>query len=129
MRLIVLTPDEHLFDGSVTKVVAEATNGSFGLLERHIDMTAPLVPGVLVYTGEAGETGYFGIDEGVLVKCGDTVSVAVRRAVRGRHLEELRRLVRAEFMAVDEQEQVARSALARLEAGVVRRMLELERGE
>ncbi|TCP38911.1 F0F1 ATP synthase subunit epsilon [Rhodovulum marinum] len=127
MRLTVLTPEARLFDGPVTKVLAEATNGAFALLPRHIDMTAPLVPGVLVYETEAGGTGYFGIDEGLLVKCGDDVSVAVRRAVAGRDLAELRRLVAREFVAVDPQEQAARGALARLEAGVVRRMMDLER--
>ena len=127
MRLLVYTPDEHVFDASVTKVVAEATNGSFGMLERHIDMVAPLTPGVLVFQGEDGETGYFGLDEGILVKCGDTVSVATRRAVRGESLADLRRLVEEEFMVFDEEELVARRALARLESGVVRRMLELER--
>lgn len=127
MRLLVYTPDEHVFDAPVVKVVAEATNGSFGMLERHIDMVAPLAPGVLVFQGEDGETGYFGLDEGILVKCGDRVSVATRRAVRGDSLADLRRLIEEEFLVFDEDELVARRALARLEAGVVRRMLELER--
>ncbi|MEX5728802.1 F-type H+-transporting ATPase subunit epsilon [Rhodovulum iodosum] len=127
MRLTVLTPDERMFDAPVAKVLAEATNGAFALLPRHIDMTAPLQPGVLSYVTAEGETGHFGIDEGILVKCGADVSVAVRRAVRGRDMAEIRRRVAHEFVAVDEQEKVARSALARLEAGVVRRMLELER--
>ena len=127
MRLRVLSPEAQVFDGAVTKVLAEATNGAFGLLERHVDMTAPLVPGVLTYETADGTKGYFGIDEGVLVKCADTVTVAGRRAVAGRDLAELRRHVQREFLAFDDQERVARSALARLEAGVVRRILELER--
>ena len=86
-----------------------------------------LAPGVLVFEDEAGEVGYFGLDEGVLVKCGEEVSVAARRAVQGRDLAELRRLVEEEFLVFDEEELVARRALARLEAGVVRRMLDLER--
>lgn len=127
MRLRVLTPDALIFEGPVTKVSAEATNGAFTLLPRHIDMTAPLVPGLLACEDPEGVPGYFGIDEGVLTKCGTEVSVAVRRAVRGRDLDELRQRVVREFLAFDEHEQVARGALARLEAGVVRRMLELER--
>jgi F-type H+-transporting ATPase subunit epsilon len=127
MRLLVYTPDEHVFDAPVVKVVAEATNGSFGMLERHIDMVAPLTSGVLEFQGEDGETGYLGLDEGILVKCGGTVSVATRRAVRGGSLADLRRLVEEEFLVFDEEELIARRALARLETGVVRRMLELER--
>lgn len=127
MRLRVLTPVAHVFEGPVSKVSADATNGAFTLLPRHVDMTAPLVPGVLAYADPDGTPGYFGIDEGVLTKCGAEVSVAVRRAVRGRDLAELRHLVAREFLAFDEHEQTTRRALARLEAGAVRRMLELER--
>lgn len=126
MRLVLLTPEERLFDAPVSKVVAEATNGAFALLERHVDMTAPLVVGVLVYETPGRATGYFGIDEGLLVKCDDVVTVAVRRAVPGRDLAELRRLVALRFGGVDEHEQAMRGSLARLEAGVVRRILDLE---
>lgn len=127
MRLEIVTPEERVFEGEVTKVVAEATNGSFGILPRHIDIVAPLTAGVLVYEDQAGKAGFVGLDEGILVKCGDVVSVAVRRAVAGRDLAELRHIVRDVLTEVDEHERVARGALARLEAGVVRRMLELER--
>ncbi len=126
MMLTVLTPDEKLFEGSVSKIVAEATNGSFGILERHIDIVAPLAAGVLVFDRIDGETGFAGVDEGVLVKCGGEVSVIVRQAVLGDDLAELRRMVSETFLAFDEHERATRGALARLEAGVIRRLLELE---
>jgi len=127
MRLTVLTPEAQIFQGDVAKVTAEATNGSFTLLPRHIDTTAPLVAGILLCEDADGQTLYFGIDDGILVKCAEEVSVAVRRALQGHDLAELRRRVQAEFVAIDEEEMAARSALARLESGVVRRILELER--
>ncbi|WP_343081815.1 F0F1 ATP synthase subunit epsilon [Ostreiculturibacter nitratireducens] len=127
MKLEVVTPEERVFDGEVTKIVAEATNGSFGILPRHIDLVAPLTAGILFYEDKAGEPGFVGVDEGILVKCGDVVSVAVRRAVVEHDLANLRRIVRDVLTEVDEHERAARGALARLEAGVVRRMLELER--
>ena len=127
MKLTVLTPEAQVFHGDVAKVTAEATNGAFTLLPRHIDMTAPLVAGVLLCDRMDGKTQYFGIDEGILVKCADDVTVAVRRALPGRDLAELRWRVQAEFVTFDEEEMAARSALARLEAGVLRRILELER--
>jgi len=129
MKLVVFTPEEEVFEREVTKVVAEATNGAFGMLERHIDIVAPLTAGILVYEDGNGATGYLGVDEGILVKCDNVVSVAVRRAVLGRDLPELRRVVTEEFLSFDEHERVARSALARLEAGVIRRMLDLERAQ
>ncbi|NMC75543.1 MAG: F0F1 ATP synthase subunit epsilon, partial [Geobacteraceae bacterium] len=45
MKLTVLLPTGVLVDQEVTKVTAEAENGSFCLLPRHIDFLAALVPG------------------------------------------------------------------------------------
>lgn len=124
MRLKVLLPTQILIDQPVTKVIAEAEDGSFCLLPRHVDMTAALVPGLLSFTSEAGEVGLLGIDEGILVKCGAEVLVSTLNAVRGDDLGTLRQTVERRFVELDDHERVARSALARLEAGVVRRFLQ-----
>ena len=128
MRLEVVLPTRVLVDTAVTKVVAEAENGSFGLLPRHLDLATALVPGVLVYVpaGDDARERYLGIDEGLLVKCGDLVRVATPSAVAGDDLLELRALVRDRYVDRDAREQAARGALTRLEAGVVRRFIELE---
>ena len=47
MRLQVMLPTEILVDENVIKVIAEAENGSFCLLPRHIDFVAALVSGIL----------------------------------------------------------------------------------
>lgn len=127
MRLRVLLPTEVLLDAVVVKVVAEAANGSFCLLPRHVDFVAALVPGVLAYADEAGTTRYLGVDEGVLVKRADDVFVSVLDAVRGEAIEVLAGLVQERFRELDEDEREARGALARLEAGALRRLYELER--
>lgn len=129
MWLEVLLPTHVLLSRAVSKVVAEARNGSFGMLPHHIDFVAALAPSVLVYESAQGEEGYLGVDEGILVKCGAKVRVSTRNAVAGDSLVALRRLVRERYIELDERERMARSALARLEAGVVRRFIELrERG-
>ena len=128
MRLTVLLPGRVTVDDEVTKVVAEAENGSFCLLPRHVDFVAALVPGVLVAVTRDGVDRFVGLDEGILVKCGGDVLVSTRRAVLGEDLTSLEERVEAEFLTLDERERAARSALARLEAGVVRRFLELEAG-
>ena len=129
MRLRVLLPTQVLLDRAVGKVVAEAEDGAFGLLPRHIDFVAALVPGILVYVTGEGEERYLGVDEGILVKHGAEVTVSTRGAVPGEDLETLRQTVRDRYLELDEREKSARSALARLEAGVVRRFIELrERG-
>ena len=125
MRLKILLPTDVLVDANVSKIVAEAENGSFGLLPRHVDFVAALVPGILTYVDDDGRQGLVGIDEGILVKCGDEVRVATARAIRGNDLATLKRLVERWFLEIDDQAAVARSAMARLEAGVIRRFTEL----
>lgn len=124
MTLQVLLPERILLEREVQKVVAEAENGSFGLLPHHIDFVAALVPGILSYTADDGEA-FVAVDEGVLVKCGDEVRVSVRRAVPGPDLDALEATVRERFRVLDEQEQGMRSALMRLEVDVLRRFAEL----
>lgn len=125
MRLRILLPTQVLVDASVDKVVAEAENGSFGLLPRHIDVVTALVPGILAYVDSDGRQQLVGIDEGILVRCGDEVRVATGRAIRGTNLATLKREVERWFLEMDEQAAIARTAMARLEAGVVRRFTEL----
>lgn len=126
MRLMVLVPARLMVHEEVARIVAEAPNGSFGMLPHHIDFAASLVPGVLLYETVNGDERYLGIDEGILVKCGDEVRVSTRSAVAGDDLQALRRIVRERYLELDEHEKLARSALARLEAGVVRRFIELQ---
>jgi F-type H+-transporting ATPase subunit epsilon len=126
MRLKLLLPSRVLVDEEVTKVVAEAENGWFCLLPRHADFVAALVPGILIFTTTGGAEGLVAIDHGMLVKCASEVLVSVWRGVMGEDLESLRAVVEREFLALDDRERAARGALARLEAGVVRRFVELE---
>jgi F-type H+-transporting ATPase subunit epsilon len=128
MKLRILLPTEVVVDEEVHKVVAEAVNGSFCLLENHVDFVAALVPGILSFEADAGET-YMAVDEGILVKVGHEVFVSTRNAVRGPELGPLRRTIKEQFEVMDEREKTTRSATARIEAGFVRRFLEFqERG-
>jgi len=124
MTLKILLPERVVLHETVDKVVAEGANGSFGLLPRHIDFVSPLVPGILTYTQDE-EEAVVAVDEGVLVKCGDEVLVSVRDAVIGPDLESLEETVRTQFEERREEEKTLHSALAKLEAEVVRRFTEL----
>jgi len=123
MRLKILLPTEVLVDRSVTKVTAEAENGSFCLLPRHIDFVAALAPGLLIFETLDEHEEFVATDEGVLVKNDADVLVSVRHAVRGLELGGLRQTIATSFQTLDERERRARSALARLEADFVRRFL------
>ena len=125
MRLKVLLPTEVLVDQSVTKVIAEAENGSFCLLPRHIDFVAALAPGILSFEFESGQEGFLAVDEGILVKCGAEVFVSTLNAVRNDDLNTLKQTVERQFRVLDEREKLTRSALAKFEASIVRRFKEL----
>lgn len=126
MHLKLLLPTEILINEPVSKVIAEAENGSFCLLPRHIDFVAALVPGILSFDNADGLENFVVIDQGTLVKCGKQVLVSTLNAVRGTDLEQLQAIVEQRFLQLDEHERVARTALARLEAGTIRGFIELE---
>lgn len=126
MRLQVLLPTEILVDERVNKVIAEAENGSFCLLPRHVDFVAALVPGILSFYSPGKGEHFAAVDEGVLVKCGREVLVSTLNGVRGTDLNQLEALVDERFLDLDEHERRARTALARLEAGTLRGFKELQ---
>lgn len=121
MRLKILLPFRVFADVSgVVRIVAEGRDGSFGLLPRRRDCVTALAPGILTYeTAEAGEM-FAAVDEGVLVKTGPEVVVAVRDAIFGRDLRMLRAAVEEKFVQLNEEERVVRRALARMESSFVR---------
>ena len=79
-----------------------------------------LSAGVLSFRQPDGTLRYLGLDNGVLVKCGQTVSVSAYNGVIGDELEALEALVESRYHRLDEAERKARTALARLEAGALR---------
>ncbi|MFB0507342.1 MAG: F0F1 ATP synthase subunit epsilon [Thermodesulfobacteriota bacterium] len=125
MKLKVLLPTEILVDQEVTKVIAEAENGSFCLLPRHIDFVAALPPGILIFESAEGHEEFIAVDEGTLVKVGREVLVSTRNAVRSSELGTLKQIVEQEFRVLDDREKMAHSASAKLEADLVRRFIEL----
>ncbi|OGA14289.1 MAG: F0F1 ATP synthase subunit epsilon [Betaproteobacteria bacterium RIFCSPLOWO2_12_FULL_63_13] len=126
MNLKVLLPFEVFAEETgVSRIVAETREGSFGLLPHRLDCVAALVPGILVFETDAQGEVCMAVDEGVLVKTGPDVLVSVRNAVGGADLDKLRETVERQFRALDEQERTARSVMAKLETGFIRRFTEL----
>ncbi len=127
MNLKVLLPTEVLIQEEVTKVIAEAHNGFFCLLPKHVDFVAAIVPGILSFETARAREEFLAVDEGILIKCGQEVLVSTRNAVRGPDLGQLRRTVEERFKVLDDREKTARSAMVKIEAGFVRRFLEIQR--
>ncbi|XZE17808.1 F0F1 ATP synthase subunit epsilon [Pirellulaceae bacterium SH449] len=123
MKLKVLLPFEVFAEkDSVTRIVAETQEGSFGLLPNRLDCVAALVPGILMIETEDQDETYLAIDEGVLVKSGGDVLVSVRNAIGGAGLSELREAVDQEFLTLGEHEASVRAVLARMESGFIRQL-------
>lgn len=125
MKLKILLPTEVLVDEEVEKVTAEAENGAFGLLPNHIDFVTALVPGILSYESAGGSETFVAVDEGTLVKNGSEVLVSTRQAAKGKDLDSLQQTVEEKYKTLDDREKQARSAVARLEAGFMRGLIEV----
>jgi len=127
MNLRILLPFGIFAEkANVLRVVADTTDGSYGLLPNRLDCVAALVPGILTYEATNGGTIYVGIDQGVLVKAGAQVTVSVRRAIGGSDLGELKNAVERDFLRLDEQEREVRTAVAKMDSGLMGRLAEFE---
>jgi F-type H+-transporting ATPase subunit epsilon len=126
MMLKILLPAEILIEQEVKKIVAEAENGSFCLMPNHIDFVATLAPGIFTYERAEGGQEILAMDVGTLVKKGADVLVSTRNAVRAPDLGKLKQVVVQQYEILDEREKMVRSASAKLEASLIRRLVELK---
>ena len=110
----------------MTRIVAQTSQGSFGLLPHRLDCAAALAPGILIYETDADGEVYLAIDQGVLVKAGSDVLVSVRNALCGAGLSQHHETVKREFLNLDVQEKNVRSVLAKMESGFIRRLMEFQ---
>lgn len=127
MQITLRLPARTLFEGSAVKLFAVAENGAFGILPNHTDFVTALVPGILILTTETGTERFFGIDEGILVKRGHHIDIAIRRGAQDDNLDSLHDTVKGTFIELDEEERGARTAFSRLEADIVRRFGDLRK--
>jgi F-type H+-transporting ATPase subunit epsilon len=127
MNLQILLPSEIFANKTdVLRIVAETNAGSIGFLPNRLDCVAALAPGILTYQTKEEGTVYIAVDEGVLVKAGVDVLVSVRHAIGGTDLSHLRDAVKREFLTIDEQEKKVRTAVAKIESGLIGRLAELQ---
>ncbi|MFA7437336.1 F0F1 ATP synthase subunit epsilon [Castellaniella sp.] len=127
MRVSLRLPTRLLFEGEAVSLQAVAENGAFGMLPNHADHVASLVPSILVLRGPDGRESFFGIDHGLLVKWGHQVDISIQRGVQGDDLDTLSGVLESSFKRVDETERVARTALSRLEIGILRHFSDLRK--
>jgi F-type H+-transporting ATPase subunit epsilon len=125
MQLKILLPSRvFAVIENVTRIVAEARQGSFGLLPQRLDCVAALAPGILTYATDGAGDVYLAVDEGVLIKTGAEVVVSVRHAIGGADLGHLRQAIEREFLTLNERQKTVRTVVAKLESGLIRRFAE-----
>jgi F-type H+-transporting ATPase subunit epsilon len=124
--LTILLPDRVLLSERVTRLGADAENGSFVVRPRHIDFATALVPGLLYYQ-QLDEKHYIAINSGILVKQGEAVWVSVLQAIPSDDLEQLDQVIEDEFYQLSERDKQTQTALARLEVSFLRGMADLGR--
>ena len=125
MNLKVLLPFQIFAEKKdVSRIVAETSEGSFGLLPHRLDCVAALAPGILIYENESEGEVFLAVDEGVIVKTGLDVVISVRNAIGGTDLGKLRDAVDREFRNLNERELNVRSVMEKMESGFISRLVE-----
>lgn len=77
IRLMVLTPQETLFEGLVQKVELPGDKGRFMVLKDHAPIISSLSHGSVVYTSEGAESviritaGFVRVNENEVVVCAE----------------------------------------------------------
>lgn len=123
MNLKILLPFGVFAEkNSITRMVAETREGSFGILPHRLDFVAALVPGIIIYEHEVEGEVCVAVDQGVLVKTGLNVFISVRNAIGGTKLDKLHEAVKREFLDLDDQEKSIRSVMAKLESSFIRQI-------
>ncbi|MDD2429639.1 MAG: F0F1 ATP synthase subunit epsilon [Eubacteriales bacterium] len=127
MNLKILLPFRVFNEvNGVTRIVFETQQGSFGFLPHRLDCVAAVVPGIFTYETEMNGEAYVAVDEGVLVKTGLDVNISVRNAIGGKDLAQLRDAVKNEFLELNEQEQLVKLAMSKMESSFIHRLKDLD---
>ena len=79
LRVSVISPEQTLYDGEASSVVAPAFDGQVGILTGHAPMMTLLGSGTLRLSGGGGERT-FAVEGGFLQVVDDQVRVVTERA-------------------------------------------------
>ena len=89
-QLSILAPDEDMYEGSCVSLVVPLSDGQYGILADHRNMTAGLIPGILSYTRPDGKKKYLAVSYGFVKVEFNEVLVMVDDAERPEEIDENR---------------------------------------
>lgn len=126
MRLKVYSPVGVILETPVTQVDFESIDGFYTLLPRHMDMVSALKPSILSYKTNGNQL-YIACNQGVLVKKGEDVSVSTKLAIMGTDLKQLQKTIEVDFKEMEQQRKEANLTMARLEIGLTKGLMALNK--
>lgn len=127
MQVIIQTPEEEFEPLEALSIVLETTTGSAGILPRHTDMATSAPAGIAAVHLLMGRTIFVAYSDGLFVKADDEARLAVGAAVMSDRLRDLEPAIADISQQTDLDEHRAQVAATRLEASMIRRLIELER--
>ncbi len=80
MRVTVISPEQSVFEGDATAVVAPAHDGEVGILPRHAPFMTLLGEGRLTVRQDEGDDKDFRVKGGILQVVDDVVNVVAEHA-------------------------------------------------
>ena len=128
MRALVSTPVEVLVDLPITKAELTVSIGQMVLLPRPADIAVAVMPGISTLVDETNAVLYLAHGEGTLVKAGDKVRVAIGIGTVAQTLASLEARLRGGEARYKTEEQRSTSAGTQLELGLIRKLIELQKG-
>ena len=90
MKLTIITPEKTVLNETVASIEAQAADGWFGVLPRHIPMATPLKISVLRYKTPAGESRNVAVMGGLFETDGETSTVLCDAAETATEIDVLR---------------------------------------
>ena len=74
MYLTIRTPDQKVFEGSISKITLPGSTGAFQILKGHAPIVSTLVRGAIIYSNEHNEQEVF-IEKGVVEVKEDSITI------------------------------------------------------
>ncbi len=125
MQIKIIAPDRVFYEGEVSFIEFNTTEGIVGIYPRHIPMTVVVAPGVLKIEENGGETKEAALHSGFAEILGDSITILAESVewpdeIDLKRAEEAK--VRAERRIHDDSQDMNRAELA-LKRSLVRMQL------
>ncbi|OPZ78762.1 MAG: ATP synthase epsilon chain [Alphaproteobacteria bacterium ADurb.Bin438] len=129
MKIKLQTPTGNVLDCEALSVDFEALDGHFTILPKHADFVSVIATGIILIKTSDNKEIYVATNSGILSKKGSQVSISVRNAILNEDIDILTNIIETEFKKFNEERKETNTAMARLEIGITRGFMKLNKGE